>query len=243
MKFFMLPFAILVCGFVALGNNPSRAQDHEGGGGLQGFKPQTQREALLYQTLLELQREVKALRREVQSLNPQKRPRDGEGGGARREGEAPPRVDNAQLSKFRKQFQTYDKNSDGRVSLEERLAMRNYEVTGARLLNERLYHLHEDMNRDGGVSLEEFAAARTRKGQRWLQFQLQNIDVERKLIQVKAGRGEGGGGGDARAIRVEPKAIISVQGREARLNSLQVGQPVYLFMSHDQQSAVGITQR
>ena len=100
MKFFMLPFAILVCGFVALGNSASRAQDREGGGGLQGFKPQTQREALLYQTLLELQREVKALRREVQALNPQKRPRDGEGGGARREGEAPPRVDNAQLSKW-----------------------------------------------------------------------------------------------------------------------------------------------
>ena len=170
--------------------------------------------------------------------------RDGDAG--RRDGDAPRdgdarRPSKASISKYQKQFKAYDKNNDKRISLEERIAMKNYEVKGERLLNERLYHLHEDMNRDGGVSLEEFVAARTRKGQRWLQFQLLSI-ADDGSIKVQA-RGEGSSASDARSIKVESKAIVTSKGKETKLGSLKSGQPVFLFMSHDQKSAIGVTQR
>jgi len=108
---------------------------------------------------------------------------------------------------------------------------------------ERLYHLHEDMNRDGGVSLEEFAAGRMRKGQRWLQFELMDVDADAGQIHVRGGGGESDASGKDRSIVVEPKAVIVVKGREAKLSSLTLGQPIYVFFSHDEISAVGLTQR
>ncbi len=235
--------------------------DREGGSGLQGFKPQTEREAALYQMIVELQREVAALRREIHPRDGDRGNREGEvsrnaGNSSRREGQARegssdsregdggPRVSDAEVAKYRKQFQTYDKNGDNRVSLEERLAMKNYEVKGERLFNEWLYHLSDDLNRDGGVSLEEFAASRTRKqAQRWHQVQLLSVSADQGVIRIEARGGEGATESGAQSIRVEPKAIIVVKGREAKLEGLTAGQPIYLFMSHDQQSAIGLSQR
>ena len=223
-----------------------RTRDGEGNGSAPtaDWDPQTAREAALVKLLTQLQREVTALRREVQSLKQAADGRDGDGRQVpRRGGGSRPSVSAAEMNKFRKQFQAYDKDQDGAISFQERLRMKNYEVTGTRLLTERLYHLHEDMNRDGGVSLEEFAAGRTRKGQRWLPFQLMAVDADAGQIHVQGGGGESEASGKDRSIAVEPKAVIVVKGREAKLSSLTLGQPIYVFFSHDETSTVGLTQR
>lgn len=260
---------------------PGRSAEGEDTRALQGFRPQTEREAALYRMLLQLQREVAEMRRAVHSRAGEGRPgegdapwrdapvgrdaevrrdgdatrrdaparRDGDAqrdapvrGNApyRREGDGRPQVSDAQVSKYQKMFQTYDKNGDNRISFEERLAMKSYQVTGERLLNERLYHLAEDMDRDGGVSLNEFTAARTRKAERWRPALLVNVDADRAVITVALRGGEGGSANGTQSIRVEPKAVIIVKGREARLGGLTINQPVFLFMSHDKQSVIGL---
>jgi len=103
----------------------------EGNSPLQGFRPQTRREAALYQMILQLQREVAELRRAVQ-------PRDGaeregsassEGAARRDQPQLPPRW---QFSKEGKVFKTYDKNGDSVVTLDEWLAMTNGNISPAR---------------------------------------------------------------------------------------------------------------
>ncbi len=262
-----------------------RRSAEEGRRALEGFRPQTEREAALYRMLLQLQREVAELRRSVQSRDGDGRLREGDAsrrdspvlrdadvrrdGAAirrdapvrrdddserrdtpvrgdaphRREGDGRQRESDAQVSKFQKMFRTYDKNGDNSISFEERLAMKNYEITGERLFNERLYHLAEDMDRDGGVSLDEFVAARTRKAERWRQALLVNVDADKAIITVESRGGEGESASGTQSIRVEPKAIIVVKGREAKLGGLKTSQPIFLFMSHDERSAIGLTQR
>jgi len=252
-------------------SGPRRSAEGDGGRTLEGFRPQTEREAALYRMILGLQREVAELRRSVQSRDGDGRLREGDAprrdsplrrdadvrrdGDAerdtpvrddvpyRREGDGHQRENDAQVSKFQKMFRTYDKNGDNSISFEERLAMKSYEVTGERLFNERLYHLAEDMDRDGGVSLDEFAAARTRKAESWRQALLVNADADKSLITVKLRGGEGESASGPQSIRVEPKAVIVVKGREAKLGGLITNQPIFLFMSHDKQSAIGLTQR
>ncbi len=232
----------------AEGEGQRRHGGGDGGRALEGFRPQTEREEALFKMIRDLQREVADLRRAVQLARDAGHTRQGDG---RREGEpatrseAPgPRLSSAQLSKYQKMFRTYDRNGDNRVSFEERLAMRNYEVTGERLLNERLYHLSEDLNRDGAISLEEFAASRMQKQRAgWLQGRLLKVNADECVITVESRGGEGGSAGGTQTIPVEPKAIISTEGREIRLSDLKTGQPIFLFMSHDKKSAIGLTQR
>lgn len=236
------------------GEGLRRYGEGNGGRALDGFRPQTEREAALFKMIRNLQREVADLRRAVQLARDAGRTRQGDGprdGDGRREGEpatrsegAGPRLSSAQLSKYQKVFRTYDKNGDNRVSFEERLAMRNYEVTGERLLNEKLYHLSEDLNRDGSISLEEFAASRMQKQRAgWLQARLLRVNADESVITVESRGGEGGSAGGTQTIPVEPKAIVSSKGREITLNDLKTGQPIFLFMSHDKKSAIGLTQR
>jgi RNA polymerase sigma factor (sigma-70 family) len=248
-----------------------RSVEGESGRTLDAFRPQTEREAALYRMILGLQREVAELRRSVQARDGGGRFREGDAprtdspvrsdanvrrdGSAerdtpvgddapyRREGDGGQRENDAHVSKFQKTFRTYDKNGDNSISFDERLAMKSYEVTGERLFNERLYHLAEDMDRDGGVSLDEFAAARTRKAESWRQALLVNADVDKRLITVKFRGGEGGSASGTQSIRVEPKAVIVVKGREAKLDGLIADQPIFVFMAHDEQSAIGLTQR
>lgn len=259
--FKILTSGLLVVGLViaAGGVLPTAATAADGDGergGEGGFQPQTQREAALYRMIQQLQQEVAGLRRVVEARRREGQAgegRDREGdarhdGDARREGDAReadrPRVSEADLNKHGRQFRTYDKNGNGSVSFEERLAMKNYEVTGARLLNEKLYHLAEDTNRDGGISLAEFAAARSRRGgQSWRQAQLLSIQGEESSITVESRGGEGTTAGGRQTLRVEPKAVISLRGKETKLGNLKPGQPVFLFMSHDERSAIGVTQR
>lgn len=248
-----------------------RSVEGESGRTLDAFRPQTEREAALYRMILGLQREVAELRRSVQARDGGGRFREGDAprtdspvrsdanvrrdGSAerdtpvgddapyRREGDGGQRENDAHVSKFQKTFRTYDKNGDNSISFDEWLAMKSYEVTGERLFNERLYHLAEDMDRDGGVSLDEFAAARTRKAESWRQALLVNADVDKRLITVKFRGGEGGSASGTQSIRVEPKAVIVVKGREAKLGGLIADQPIFVFMAHDEQSAIGLTQR
>jgi len=120
--------------------------------------------------------------------------------------------------------------------------MKNYDVTGERLLNERLYHLSEDISRDGSISLEEFIAAKTRDAQRWRPAMLVGVHPDRGAITIRTG-GEGEREGRTLMIPVAPKAIIIAAGSETKLGELSAGKTVFLFMSHDNRSAIGVTQR
>lgn len=114
------------------------ARPQSGVDALQGFKPQSQREAALLQMILELRSEVSALRREVQSHQ------RGESTGSIRSGEEGTRSsvfgetgatalpERWQRTKAGQVFSAYDKNSDQVVSLEEWLTMTNGNVSQAR---------------------------------------------------------------------------------------------------------------
>ena len=110
-----------------------RDGEREGNNALRGFRPQTQREAALYQMILQLQREMAAIRREMQTG---RGTRDGEGGRrGPRDGESTTRGprDGGQSSlsprwqytKEGKVFKAYDKNGDMVVTLDEWLIMRH----------------------------------------------------------------------------------------------------------------------
>lgn len=192
------------------------------------YKPRTPREKELFQLMLELNKELTALRREV---------KEAQGG------QSQPKID-IDVSKYRKMFATYDKNGDGGISLQERLAMRNYEVNGARLLNEKLYHLADDLNRDGGVSVEEFALSRERKQTgSWVSTKLLKVNASESQITVESRGGERTNSSETRVLQVAAKAVISLKGHEVKLADLVAGQPIFVFMSHDKQVAIGLTQR
>lgn len=112
----------------------------QGGDALRDFKPQTQREAALFQMIVQLQREVAALSREVQSRSgarpaPASRGDDTprrDGDQARSGGEQfvlPARWQNTKEGRV---FKAYDKNGDEIVSLDEWLAMTNGNISPAR---------------------------------------------------------------------------------------------------------------
>lgn len=195
----------------------------------QGFRPQSRREEELFRLMLELNKELTALRNEVRE--------------ARSEQTGEPRID-INVSKYEKAFAAIDKNGDGNISLEEHLATKNYEVTGARLLNEKLYHLADDLNRNGGVSIQEFALAREqRQAGSWVQTRLLEVNASDFMVVVESRGGERSEASERRVLRVEPRAVISVKGQEAELADLASGQTVYVFMAHDKRSVIGLTQR
>jgi len=144
-----------------------RRRDGEGERGREAFRPQTEREATLYRMILNLQREVAQLRRDLQS-------RDAGGEGPRdRDGEEAVRRDRGdhqhaqrrEYASLERIYHVYDKDRDGRVSLAEFLSMRegmhNPEVRAQ--AEEQFTRV--DQNGDGYVSFEEFVAARDRRSE------------------------------------------------------------------------------
>ena len=52
-------------------------------------------------------------------------------------------------------FKSYDKNSDGKITFEEWLAMKEGEIDSARRAQEQQQFASVDRNKDGTLSLEE----------------------------------------------------------------------------------------
>ncbi len=170
------------------GRSPERDSGRRSpdGGALRGFKPRTEREAALYQMIVQLQREVAALRRDVQTTRGT-RDRDGErtqrdggrregdrGDGERRDGErsdrdprdgerVPRRVDGPsdlaagwERTKTGKVFKAYDKNGDQFVGLEEWLAMTNGNISDARRKLQTERFAETNPGQDNKLSPSEF---------------------------------------------------------------------------------------
>lgn len=111
------------------GEGPARGADP-----LQGFKPQTKREAALFQMILQLRRELAALRREVESQKAPSRTAFDARTDAPQQSNAAKFVlpERWQRTKEGRVFAAYDKNSDEIGSLDEWLEMTNGNVSPAR---------------------------------------------------------------------------------------------------------------
>lgn len=137
---------------------------------LQGFRPQTPREAALLQMILQLQREMADLRRAVGQPAGARRdgavrdggardggPRDGEG----RRGGIPDGTVSAapagwERTKAGGVFRSYDKNRDQFVSLEEWLAMTNGNISATRRALQTKRFNETRPGTDGKLSPAEF---------------------------------------------------------------------------------------
>ncbi|MCA9141982.1 MAG: sigma-70 family RNA polymerase sigma factor [Planctomycetales bacterium] len=137
------------------------------------FKPQTEREEMLYRMIQQLQREVAELRNAVRSRGDEPRrdgdqprregdrPResDGDRPGASREGEREAQAGRQQrweLTKEGKVFKAYDKNGDRTVSVEEWLAMQEGEMTDERRALAVRRFKEAEPSGDGKFTVEEF---------------------------------------------------------------------------------------
>ncbi len=142
-------------------------RDGEGEREREAFRPQTDREAALYRMILNLQREVAQLRRELQSRDTRHEGRDSRTNEekAHRDQRNPEYAQRRELANLEKIYHTYDKDRNGRVSFDEFLSMRegadNPEV---RNHAEELFK-QVDLNGDGHVSFQEFRAARNRRAE------------------------------------------------------------------------------
>ena len=132
---------------------------------MRNFKPQTQREAALFQMITQLQREVESLRREVQATRggrDQYRDVRREGDAARGQSEARGQSDRFVLSprwrstKDGKVFNAYDKNGDEVVTLDEWLVMFNGNISPSRREMQTKRFNDADPNRDGKFVPAEF---------------------------------------------------------------------------------------
>ncbi|QDU96638.1 sigma-70 family RNA polymerase sigma factor [Lignipirellula cremea] len=125
----------------------------QAGEGLGGFRPQSPREAALFQMILQLQQEVTTLRREVQG-NPQGRA-DGEPRNATESAGVAPA--NWQRTKEGGVFKAYDQNGDLTVTADEWLRMKRVSATDtARIKLETGRFQEADPNNDGKMTVEEF---------------------------------------------------------------------------------------
>lgn len=132
------------------------------------FKPQTEREAVLFRMILQLQREIAAVRRDVRGREGDRNEHDGdrsrfsEGRGDREDSprdrdagsrESPARWESTKEGRV---FKAYDKNSDGSVSLDEWLAMTNGNVSPARKEVQTKRYNEAEPNGDGKFTPGEF---------------------------------------------------------------------------------------
>lgn len=156
---------------------------------LRGFRPQTQREAALFQMIQQLQKQVDELRQEVRSQDGKQRRsqegrgfRDGERGAAvsAEEFELPA---NWKRTKEGRVFMAYDKNGDEIVSLEEWLAMTNGLSSPARRRISTKHFNDAEPSGDGKFTPAEFIWHR--KGGR--------IQAKGRDRQARARDGEGEG--------------------------------------------------
>ncbi|MCA9122748.1 MAG: sigma-70 family RNA polymerase sigma factor [Planctomycetaceae bacterium] len=142
----------------------------------ESFRPQTEREEALYKMILQLQREVAALRSVIRSRDgepargaadrPREEPRrdgdrprerDGDRPASSREGDRQTeagRTERWELTKEGKVFKAYDKNGDRVVSAEEWLAMKEGEMTDERRALE--LRRFKEASGDGNFTLEKF---------------------------------------------------------------------------------------
>ena len=139
----------------AEGDRATRRSAEGDGGALEGFKPQTRREAALYQMILQLQREVAQLRQAVQKQS------GGEGdAGARavgqRDGEAAAAPAGWERTKAGGVFKAYDKNGDLYVALDEWLAMTNGNINATRRELQTSRFREARPGSDGKLSPAEF---------------------------------------------------------------------------------------
>jgi hypothetical protein len=150
-------------------------EDDAFGETLGDFKPQTDRELLLYRMIQQLRREIAQVRRDVRGRDSRGGDRDidrGERDGGRnpfgedrgdgrvaREGrdqgsrELPARWESTKEGRV---FKAYDKNSDGSVSLDEWLAMTNGNVSPARKEVQTKRYNEAEPNGDGKFTPGEF---------------------------------------------------------------------------------------
>ncbi|QDU49588.1 M56 family metallopeptidase [Gimesia panareensis] len=156
---------------------------------LKGFRPQTPREAALFQMILQLQKQVDELRREVRSENGKMRDGRGEEGFRGKEGDAAVSVEQFELpanwkrTKEGRVFMAYDKNGDEIVSLEEWLAMTNGLSSPARRKISTKHFNDAEPSGDGKFTPAEFIWYR--KGGR--------VQAKGRDRQARARDGEGEG--------------------------------------------------
>ncbi len=171
--------------------------------GLQGFRPQTPREAALLRMIQQLQRDMAELKREVRGSRDGERP-------ARRDGD---RVadqesfrklgwneksfslpENWQRTKEGRVFQAYDKNGDGAVGLEEWLAMTNGNINDARRALQTKRFQSAEPSGDGKFTPAEFL---------WWYMKGRHAEVEGQRRDGDAARGDRDGDARERGDREE----------------------------------------
>lgn len=115
---------------------------------MNNFRPQTPREAQLFQVLLEMQREVSQMRAELAQMSgSQSSP------GASSGGSTPVNLN----TKDGRVFKAYDKNSDLEVTVDEWLEMKRVAASDtARIQLETGRFNEADPNHDGKMTAEEF---------------------------------------------------------------------------------------
>lgn len=144
-----------------------RRERRESDGDVDRFRPQTDREEILFRMIQELRREIAELRR---SMGGRERdgnrerdellPRDSEGDRSRgrRDGDRAEASLRAgwERSKEGRVFMAYDKNGDGAVTVEEWLAMTNGDVSAARREIQTRRFNEAEPSGDGRFTADEF---------------------------------------------------------------------------------------
>lgn len=121
---------------------------------LRGFRPQTEREEMLYRLVMKLREQLTRQGRTLRSRGGDRdQPRKDAG---RTQDRNPSLRDNWQQTKTGKVFKAYDKNGDLNVSLEEWLAMTNGNISDARRAIQSKRYREADPNRDGRFTPAEF---------------------------------------------------------------------------------------
>ncbi len=139
-----------------------RSDERDSPRGLDGFRPQTEREEVLLRMIMQLRRELAELRREVETRSRSDRARDDdrEERSPRRTvarvGDEPALPARWQNTKEGRVFKAYDKNGDLSVSLEEWLAMTNGNVSDARRAIQTKRYNEAEPNGDGKFTPAEF---------------------------------------------------------------------------------------
>lgn len=212
--------------------------------------------------LKQLQEEVQSLRREVAELREQRSRRDGDAPreGAPRDGaprdagrEEGPRNPERRAGGLRpgqaeRIFKAYDKNSDGKASFEEWLAMREGEITPERRVVEQMRFSAADTEHDGGLTFAEFAFYLENRGripEGALRGTVIGFDETQYTLLVNlVGRsGEGGQAspdGEKTFNVVRDVKIVLEDGTAGKIGDLSEGAAVQLWLTIDGKQVIGV---
>ena len=136
----------------AEGEGRRRSSEADGAQVLESFRPQTEREAALFEMIVQLQREVARLREDSRRTSD----REDRPAGGRRDGEIPELASGWERTREGGVFQSYDHNDDEFVSLDEWLAMTNGNINEARRQLQTDRFRDTDPGSDGKLSPSEF---------------------------------------------------------------------------------------